>query len=60
MPRRGPKRPLLAARVDHPHMEWIEERCESEAVNFPDFVRRVIAYAHLNMPEGWTPPEKDS
>lgn len=60
MPRPGPKRPLLAARVDESLMTWINSRCEAEQVTFPDFVRRVVAYSHLHMPEGWVPPTEEA
>lgn len=60
MPRRGPRRELLAARIDHPDMEWIKERSETLDIPFPDVVRRVVNFAHLHMPEEeWHPPTRE-
>jgi len=57
MPRPGPRRPLLAARVDPEDMAWIEERREAENMDYPSFVRLLVTYARTHMPDGWHPDE---
>lgn len=51
MPRPGPRRELLAVRIDKVDMDWIQERCSRERTTLPGFVRRMVSFAHQNMPE---------
>ena len=55
MPRPGPRRELLAVRIDAPVMKSIQERADREGVKFPDYVRRLVAFGHAKMPEGYDP-----
>lgn len=60
MPRPGPRRPLLAGRVDEADKDWVEAQAERESVGQPEFFRRVVSFARLHMPEGWTKPAPET
>jgi len=36
-------------------MKSIQERADREGVKFPDYVRRLVAFGHAKMPEGYDP-----
>jgi hypothetical protein len=50
-----PKR-MLSVRVSETGFEHITQRAERADVDVSHMVRRMLAYASANMPEGWVPP----
>ncbi len=58
MPRKGPRRPLFSARVDSVDDTWVRTQAAAENTDFATFARRVLTFARLTMPTGWTPPEE--
>jgi hypothetical protein len=62
MPRPGPRRPIVALRLDAEGIAYLDERANSEELrtekgepNRSELVRIMIAYARENMPPGWRP-----
>lgn len=49
-----PKR-VLTVRVSETGYEHIKQRAERADVDVSHMVRRMLAYASANMPEGWLP-----
>lgn len=60
MPRKGPLRPLFSVRADETDVKWVQERAAQENTPYPDFARRILAFARHTMPTGWLPPEANS
>lgn len=60
MPRKGPRRPLLAARVDECDVQWAKGRAVSDGIAYAEFLRNLVTYARLHMPEHWKPPDLTS
>lgn len=65
MPRPGPRRKPLNARVSDAGRELVQKRADAEVTELPpgknlsEMARRLIAYGVVHMPVGWT-PEKDA
>lgn len=57
-PRKGPRRLLFSARVDEADDAWVRSRAAAEDTDFATFARRILTFARLTMPKGWTPPEE--
>jgi hypothetical protein len=56
MPRPGPRRPLIAVRLDEPDREDLQQRADNEAEgNLSELVRRMVKYSMTRMPRGWKP-----
>lgn len=47
---------MLSIRMAESGYRHIEERARREDVDVSRLVRRMLAYASANMPNGWTPP----
>lgn len=50
-----PKR-IFTVRVPEEGYQHIKQRAERVDVDVSHMVRRMLAYASANMPEGWVPP----
>lgn len=46
----------MSARVDSDDQAWVKARADEEEIEYPDFIRRMVAFARLHMPIGWTKP----
>lgn len=55
MQQKQPKR-VLTVRVSETGYQHIEQQAERADVDVAHMVRRMLAYASANMPEGWVPP----
>lgn len=53
--RKQPKR-MLSVRVSETGYRHIADRAARADVEVSHMVRRMLAYASANMPEGWVPP----
>lgn len=51
-------RRALSVRLAHTGYKHIEQRAQREDVDVSHMVRRMLAYAVLNMPEGWVPAKQ--
>lgn len=63
MPRKGPRRTLVALRLDAEGIAYIDETAAEEQVldesgnpNRSEMIRIMLAYARLHRPTGWRPP----
>jgi hypothetical protein len=55
MPRPGPRRPLVNARLDPEYLTELQTRAAEEtAGNVSELIRRMLYYAR-RMPKGWKP-----
>lgn len=51
---------MLSVRVGEAGYEHIVQRAERADVEVSHMVRRMLAYASANMPEGWVPPRVEA
>ena len=51
-------RRTLSVRLSDTGYEHIEKRAARNDVDVSHMVRRMLAYASANMPEGWVPPRQ--
>lgn len=49
---------MLSVRVSETGYEHIADRASRADVDVSHMVRRMLAYASMQMPEGWVPPRK--
>ena len=57
MQAKQPKR-VLTVRVSETGFEHIKQRAEEADVDISHMVRRMLAYASMNMPRNWIPPRE--
>lgn len=50
---------FLTIRVTRTSRDWITEQAQRADVDLSRFVRRMLTYAAMNMPTGWTPPDTE-
>lgn len=54
MPRPGPRRPIVALRLDDDTRARIEALAQVRGVNLSEQIRIMLTYAEQHMPEEWT------
>lgn len=54
MPRPGPRRPPTVVRLSTEGLTLIDRLAAETGMNRSEMIRRMLKYASINMPKGWT------